>query len=82
MGYVVLRADAKHGPWEKVGDSDKEEATAAVKQIATRVPQPTSVGEATSSNDIDPSGWYVAIPAKSWKPVELKRRTETFLDVK
>jgi hypothetical protein len=67
--YIVLRcvydSDAGHDQWIVAGSVDAPNAEAAIKTVAGRLDTPT--------------GGFVAVPARSWKPVTVQAVQTTTL---
>jgi len=63
--YVVLRRDPDaqhHAVWRVVSEAEAHNADAACRSVAI---------------DSDMAGVYVAVPARSWAPVEQSKDTTT-----
>lgn len=70
--YIVLRhfeAEGSQGRWDRIG-ADTVAASSAEQAIRATV-------EGRTAND--KSGTYVAIPARSFKPITVKAETTTVL---
>lgn len=68
-GYLVLRKDDVPGDWAVVQTSSAKSAAAAVREV---------VGKLSKDQQ---DGIFVAIPARSWRPVTVSAKTETKLVV-
>jgi hypothetical protein len=72
--YIVLRQHNANGtetrdkmPWEIVGHSETSTPNSAIREV--------------TSNLTEGGGWgmFVAVPARSWKPVTVTTETRTVL---
>lgn len=64
-GYLVLRKDDVPGDWAVVQTSGAKSAGAAIRDV---------VGKLGKDQQ---DGLFVAVPARSWRPVTVKTATET-----
>lgn len=68
-GYLVLRKDDVPGDWAVVQSSSAKSAGAAIRDV---------VGKLGKDQQ---DGLFVAVPARSWRPVTVSAKTETKLVV-
>ena len=59
--YLVLRSDEASGHWQQIKEVEAEGPRSAIKEAL-----------AGAEDDGAPAGTYVATPARSWKPVDVK----------
>jgi hypothetical protein len=70
-GYRVLQQDGNN--WRDVGTVAAANSDAAIRAHTAKV--------ADDGTTLDGSGVFVAIPARSWKPVTVKTETKTVLTI-
>lgn len=65
MTHYLILARSKEGGWQELAGGDARSATAAIRDLLD--------GRKSDYSE------YVAVPARSWKPVTVKVETKTTL---